>query len=159
MAGPKKPKFRDIDVRVTKLPAPTPQWPEGYAFKLEGDGVGQGNRLKFKNNHHPGFIVSFNIVDPDNTGCQFLPDPDDAMWVQESELADPPCPCSAVYWDDFRAVDVVDCGQGEQFKSLLVYNKNDAPQRFAFTLRFQIPGCNKAVEFDPIGENENGLQY
>lgn len=159
MAGPKKPKFRDIDIKVTKLAAPTPQWPAGFEFQMAGEGVGQGNRLKFKNTNHPGFIVCFNIVDPGDTGCQFLPDPDDAMWVQPSGLANPPCPSSAAYWDEFRAVDVVDHAQDGRFKSLLVYNKNDAEQRFAFTLRFEIPGCNKVVEFDPIGENENGLQF
>src|SRR5687767_10248132 len=102
MSGPKKPKFMDIAVTVTKLPAPTKEWPDGYQFEMsDGNGKGLGKNVDFKNNDHPGFIVCFNLVEGDKhnpTGCQFLPDTDDAMWVQPSGLFNPPCPSSPAYW-------------------------------------------------------------
>lgn len=162
MPGPKKPKFMDIDITVEKLNASDPKWPQGFKFKMD-DGKGNPNatELKFKNNHHPGFIVSFNLVeaDPANpTDCQFLPDPDDAMWVQKSDLTNPPCPNSACYWDQFRAVDVVDHAKDKKNRTLMVYNKNDYEQTFAFTFRFEVPGCSEVVIFDPVGNNQNGDQ-
>lgn len=162
MPGPKKPKFMDIDITVEKLNAPDPAWPQGYKFTMD-DGKGNPNakKLDFENDHHPGFIVSFNLVEKkpaQPTKCQFLPDPDDAMWVQKSSLAAPPCPKSATYWDQFRAVDVVDYSESEKNRTLMVYNRNDSVQMFAFTLRFEIPGYPDVVIFDPIGNNQNGDQ-
>ena len=158
MANAKKPKFDDVDVRVTKLTTPDPDWPAGYKFELEKGGSKMGKKLEFNNNNHPGFIVVFNIVDPGGTGCQFLPDPDDAMWVQPSGLPDPPCPSNPAYWSQFRAIDVVGNDQDEPYRALVVSNKNDYKQMFSFTLRFEIPGCPAVAEFDPIGSNQNGRE-
>lgn len=163
MPGSKKPQFMDIDITVTKLGSPDPKWPQGYKFEMnDGKGNGNAKKLNFKNNNHPGFIVCFNLVEGDKhnpTGCQFLPDPDDAMWVQKSDLADPPCPCSASYWDQFRAVDVVDQAKDKKNRTLMVYNRNAYEQMFAFTFRFEVPGCNEVVVFDPVGSNQNGDRF
>jgi hypothetical protein len=156
MASPKRPLFKDIDIAVTKLSAPTPEWPDGYQFEMEEGGKKIGKKVDFKNNGHPGFIVMFTIVDKDKTGCQFLPDLDDAMWVQPSGLPDPPCPSSPAYWGQFRAIDVINHAKDDRYKTLMVSNKNDYQQMFAFTLRFEIPGHHKVVEFDPVGNNQNG---
>jgi hypothetical protein len=163
MANPKskKPKFDEIDVLVTKLTVPDPNWPQGYKFEMERGGTKTGKKLDFINNDHPGFIVIFNILEGDPahpTGCQFLPDPDDALWVQESALPDPPCPSNAAYWGQFKAIDVVKNDGNKPNRGLIVSNRNDYEQMFAFTLRFEIPGCNEVVEFDPIGDNQNGNQ-
>lgn len=160
MPSPKRPKFMDIDITVSKLSAPTKEWPDGYKFEMSDEkGKGLGKKVDFKNDKHPGFIVLFTLVEGDKhnpTGCQFLPDLDDAMWVQPSGLPDPPCPSSPAYWGQFRAVDVVDHSKTERFRTLIVYNKNGFEQMFAFTLRFEIPGYSKVVEFDPVGNNQNG---
>lgn len=155
MAGIKKPKIIEVDVSVKLLTGKDPQLPDSYSFELKNHAA---NKMKFKNDRHPGFIIMFNIDDPGNTGCQFLPDPDDAMWVQPSGLPNPPCPSSPAYWDQFRAIDVVRNQADQENRGLIVSNRNDYKQMFAFTLRFEIPNCNKVVEFDPIGDNENGDQ-
>ena len=159
MAKAKKPKFDDIDVIVTKLNPPYPvEWPQGYQFEMDRGGTKLGKKLDFANNDHPGYIIFFNIVDPGNTGCQFLPDPEDALWVQESALPDPPCPNNAAYWDQVKAIDVVKNDQDQPNRGLIVSNRNDYVRMFAFTLRFEIPGCSQVIEFDPIGNNQNGPQ-
>lgn len=161
MAKSKKPVIDEIDIYVEKLSGPTPDWPQGYSFEMKRGSKGLGKKLDFKNNKHPGFIVIFNILesDPSNpTGCQFLPDPNDAMWVQPSGLPDPPCPTDPAHWSQFRAIDVVRNDQDEENRALIVSNRNDYVQMFAFTLRFEIPGYPKVVEFDPIGNNQNGYQ-
>lgn len=163
---PKKPDVVDINVLVT--------WNSSdqcdVTFELEpktGNKVKVGKKngkdiVEFKNDKQPGFLVCFNIVEQGGrTGCQFLPDPDDAMWVQPSALANPPCPNSPAYWSQFRAVDVVSTDEDDPDdinKTLIVYNKNDFEQMFSFTLRFEISGCGHVVEFDPIGSNQNGGQ-
>ena len=166
MKMPKKPDVVDIDVKVSWIAG-------GGACDVTFELVPQNsNKVKvgkkngkdyaeFKNDKNPGFLVCFNIVEQGGKGCQFLPDPDDAMWVQPSALPNPPCPNSPAYWSQFRAVDVVSTDEDDPDqinKTLIVYNKNDFKQMFSFTLRFEINGCGHVVEFDPIGSNQNGGQ-
>lgn len=160
---PKKPDVVDINVIVT--------WNSGdpcdVTFALEpknGNKVKVGKNpkgkdiVKFDNDKNPGFLVCFNIVEQGGSGCQFLPDPDDAMWVQPSALVNAPCPTGPAYWSQFRAVDVASTDPNNPNKTLVVYNKNDFQQYFGFTLRFEIDGCDHVLEFDPIGNNQNGQQ-
>ncbi|MDP9421960.1 MAG: hypothetical protein M3Q19_03855 [Pseudomonadota bacterium] len=165
MSTVKKPDLVDIDVNVTWA---NPADPCSVSFSLEpknGNKVKVGKNAKgkdfakFENKGDPGFIIFFNIVEKNGSGCQFLPDPDDAMWVQPSAFADPPCPSSPAYWSQFRAIDVVDHDSVNRNKTLIVLNQNDYQQSFAFTLRFEVAGCNKILEFDPIGDNQNGNQF
>ena len=168
MTSPKKPKVTSVEVAVTKLAAPTPQWPQGYQFALSGSAV-SGGQLKFKNNKHPGFIVVFYIVEavPGNPAmCQFLPDPDDALWVKPYNSWDPAaCPSSPCSWDQFFAIDVADYepvagnpAADIHNKVLVAMNKNDYDQMFAFTLRFTAAGAPGVIVYDPIGSNQNGGQ-
>lgn len=124
--------------------------------------VGGGKKgIIFENKHHPGFVILFNIDDRIGCDIRFLPNHDDALWVQRSSLDEPPCPTCPSYWDQFQAVDVIDNDENnphERCKTLVVSNKNDYKQMFAFTLRFEIPGVHKVIEFDPIGNNQNGPQ-
>lgn len=141
------PKLANVDVIVT----PSASHPAGVKFDLSSS-LGSGNRLTFKNHHHPGFDVHFNIVDNDGTGCRFMADPKDAMWVQPIQPGMPdPCPTSPVYWDQFKARSVNMDG-----KQLEVRNLNQFVQEFAFSLRFMKPDWPDPIIYDPIGGNENG---
>ena len=158
----KKPKFREIDIEVEKLPAPTPDWPDGYSFSMKEGGNGLNNQIEFKNDRHPGFLLTFTIDDSkDSTGCRFLPDPTDAMWVQPAVGSAPPaCPDTVpAHWQEFAAIDVVDLDAANPCATLLVFNKNDRDAKFAFTFRFNIPGVAHPVIYDPIGTNKNGMEY
>ncbi len=112
-------------------------------FKLDG-------YKTFHNNHRPGFILYFDIKDPDGTGCVF--DPADPLWVDGNSVP-PICPTKPSNWPQFFSIDVINDGQ-----TLMVRNKNIEIREFAFTLRFRKPGCPNAIEFDPIGNNQNGQQ-
>jgi hypothetical protein len=105
--------------------------------------------LNFANNGRPGFFVYFDAVDgPGVTNARF--DDADPMWVQNVAA----CPAGPCNWDQFKTVGLINQG-----KTLVVRNKNDPPpQQFGFTLRFRVDGCNDAVPFDPIGNNQNGPQ-
>lgn len=104
----------------------------------------------FHNDHRPGFILYFDIKDPDGTGCVF--DPDDPLWV-DGDTIPPVCPPVNKSWPQFFSIDVINDGQ-----TLIVRNKNIDIQKFSFMLRFRRPGCRNAIEFDPIGNNQNGQQ-
>ena len=159
MAKSKMPKLDEIDIIVTKLPAPTTQWPQGYSFEMKRGSKYLGKKLEFQNHGHPGFIIYFSLQEGDPhhpTGCQFLPDLPGVMWVQQSDLPDPPCPRYPCTWEQFSAIDVVKNEDDEPNRGLIVSNRNDFQKMFAFTLRFEIPGYPDVVEFDPIGSNQNG---
>lgn len=138
----KRPRNRDLFVIVKK----ESDDPCDLSFKLEGD-------TTFANNGRPGFNVFIDIVDEDQTGCQFHAA--DPIWVvtYNGNPNPPPCPSTSANWDQFRPVGVFNKG-----RTLLVRNRNDSVQNFSFTLRFDVPGCAQVVPFDPIGSNQNGLQ-
>jgi hypothetical protein len=141
------PKQANVDV----VCVPDSSKPEGVRFELSSN-LGSSNELTFKNDNHPGFEVDFNLVDNDQTGCKFMHDPKDAMWVQKIEPGTPdPCPTSAMYWDQFEAKSV-----SKNDTQLSVRNLNDYVQLFAFSLRFTKPGWPDPILYDPIGSNQNG---
>jgi hypothetical protein len=111
--------------------------------------------LKFKNKingvGHPGYIVYFDLDETSGLDCKFHePDP---MWVEPIAPGQSACPSSPCSWDQFRTIDVINGG-----KTLMVRNENDYEHDFAFTLRFDVAGCTRVLECDPIGNNENGQQ-
>lgn len=157
----RKPEIVEIDVTVT--PPQNAVYPCNVSFDLSGGKTGKvtcstkGGKywVEFKNKKQGGgpadpvangYIILFNIDDPDGTGCKFINDPDEAMWVQDISV----CPTSQCYWPEFTAIAVLNDGA-----TLMVYNANSYEQNFAFTLRFTIPGCG-VIEFDPVGNNQNG---
>lgn len=170
MPSPKRPVEVDIEVDVTwanpnDLCNPTFSLANKNGNKVKAGKKPNGKYWTSFNNRPaptddptPGFLIYFNIRENGTNACQFLPDPDDAMWVQPSALNEPPCPKSAAYWSQFRALDVVDHDAQHRNKTLIVLNQNDYKQMFAFTLRFEIEGCDEIFEFDPIGSNQNGDQ-
>ncbi len=104
----------------------------------------------FKNANKPGFVLYFDIDDPQKTGCVF--DQNDPLRVDGT--SNPPvCPPATQSWDQFLAVDVFNDGT-----TLMVRNKNDTQKKFSFMFRFRRPGCPNVITFDPIGNNENGPQ-
>lgn len=152
-----------VELDVTVVP-PGGGYPCNVSFTLGGGKNGKvttGNNggkyfVKFFNkNQNPGakdaiangYIVLFNVIDG-GTGCRFLPKPEDALWAHDIEV----CPTSSCDWPEFKPIAVLNGGA-----TLMVYNANSYIHGFAFTLRFNIPGCG-LVEFDPIGSNQNGDQ-
>lgn len=138
-------KPRDIQVGL----APNPKGNPPLLFTIDKQ------KLTFSNNNHPGFLVRFNISDPDNTGYKFPDAVDEAMWVKTIDAVGPDsCPITVMHWSGFKAVAVTNNNM-----TLEVDNPNPAKQLFAFTLRFTktphdaSPVC---VPFDPIGNNRNG---
>ena len=138
-------KPRDIDVELVPNPAGNPP----LLFTIDHD------KLTFKNDHHPGFLVRFNIIDSQHTLYKFPDNPDDAMWVQTIDSTTPNnCPNTPMYWDGFKGTRVTNSNM-----TLDVDNPNTAEQLFAFTLRFTLqphdtnPHCEP---FDPIGSDKNG---
>jgi len=141
------PKQANVDVIVT----PDSTQPAGVRFELSSD-LGSSNELTFKNDNKPGFDLNFNLVDKDNTGCKFMKDPQEAMWVQVAAPGTPPpCPTSPSYWDQFEAKNV-----SKNDTLLTVRNLNEYVQMFAFSLRFTKPGWPDPILYDPIGNNQNG---
>jgi hypothetical protein len=144
------PKRVTIEVNVVSDPTK----PGGVWFNLGNKHVSGGHNLKFKNDHHPGFDVRFEIVDDINSGCTFLTNLQDVMWVHTVNSPPPyPCPTAPVYWPQFAAT-----GFDDDYKTLLVSNLNEDVQLFAFTLRFNKPGWPTPIDYDPIGDNQNGAR-
>lgn len=128
--------------------------PHGVRFELSS-GIGTPNKLTFKNQGgSPGFLVNFNLSDPSNTGCKFVHQKEDAMWVRIIDPQTPdPCPRCAMHWDQFKAQSV-----NTNDTQLVVRNLNEYVQDFAFSLRFTKPGVADPILYDPIGSNQNGQE-
>lgn len=142
---PGNPNFEAINVVVTR----------NAAGKLEfslNSNIGGPQELNFRNNGKPGFDLNFVIDDQANCGCEFLPNPQDALWVRliDDDTPDPCAKCS-MHWNQFMATAVINNN-----KTLVVSNTNTRKQKFAFSMRFNVPGEPDPVLYDPIGSNQNG---
>jgi hypothetical protein len=142
---PGNPNFETIMVVVTR----------NTAGKLEfslNSSIGGPQELNFRNNGKPGFDLNFIIDDRANSGCEFLPNPQDALWVRLIDDDTPdPCAKCAMHWNQFTATGVTNNN-----KTLVVSNTNRRKQQFAFSMRFNVPGEPEPVLYDPIGSNQNG---
>lgn len=142
----KRPREKTIDVTATRTGA------GACDVKFEVD----AGDLKFKNDHggnpRPGYILYFDIDEQPGVDSRFHAS--DPLWVQPFNAGSPvPCPTSPAYWDQFEVIGTINDG-----KTLMVRNKNDYEQEFSFTLRFNVAGCTRVKECDPIGNNQNGQQ-
>jgi hypothetical protein len=99
----------------------------------------------------PGYILYFDVVEDAGLDCVFHPD--DPLWVEPIQQGQSACPSSPCSWDQFYKIDTINEG-----KTLMVRNKNDTVQLFAFTLRFKVAGCGNVLVCDPIWPNGNGSQ-
>lgn len=147
------PNEANINVVLTPVAA-SPEWPHGIQFALQSPLLEDG-KLVFHNRGKPGFKLSFNIVDAEATGFLFPRDKAKAMWVKKVADVGEDCPAAPMYWDKFEA-NKVDPGN----RVLRVFNRNDAEELFKFTLLFtRTPEENgPCIDFDPIGDNRNGLE-
>lgn len=142
------PKNDTIKVVITSNP--TPGNPNGVAFALkESNAGGPVQAIHFKNDQHPGTMVYFKIDDQAKSGLLFQQDPKDALWVQVGNNNPP----AGATWPGFVPLSV----ENDDTR-LIVYNRNlVAGVQFKFTLRFRWPNGN-AIDYDPIGNDNNGLR-
>jgi hypothetical protein len=129
-----KTKDMDIDVFITKDGSP----PDGFTF---GFGPDKKNSLDFKNEKHPGVMCYFNIDPNSNAGLSFQPDPANALQVDN-----PP-----------GGKQLVPLSVEQDGKQLIAYCRNLNVEQYKFTLGF-VDKDGKAVPWDPIGNDNNGLR-
>ena len=136
-------KAKEVTVDLYIDPKANP--PFTMKSKLLKDG-----KLTFKNNHHPGFVIDFNIVD-DGGGYLFPDSAADALSAAELEKGKPTCPKQGEKWPEFEPLEV-DNGN----RTLRVQNHNNHPADFGFTMFVCKDGKKPYLELDPIGDNRNG---
>ncbi len=115
--------------------------------------IDRNNVIYFSNcGKSKGFFIHYTIDDTANPGYRFPTSTngndflDQALWATDSG----PCPTSACKWEAvFKAHNVKDSG-----KTLVVWNKNEVAQDFAYTLRV-VKGTSW-LNLDPGGTNQNG---
>ena len=145
MAKPKKAKV-EVELKASSTD------PKGFTWEIKSI-YKNGNKLEFKNDHHPGYDVRFEL-DNGGTGFVFPDDPTLALAVQPYAAAEPPCPHAGETWTEFAPFAVEDDN-----KRLCVYNANKTKTDFKYTL-FVTKDPHAAnpqfEEIDPIGSNQNG---
>lgn len=107
-------------------------------------------KLTFKNDHHPGFVINFNIVD-DGGGYTFPDSASDALAAAELEKGKSDCPKQGAKWSEFTPLEVTN-----KNLTLRVENLNNHPAQFGFTMFVTKDGKKPYLELDPIGDNRNG---
>lgn len=109
-----------------------------------------GKKFVFKNDHHNGFQIEFELDDKMNLGYLFPPNDikEEAVWSQLGTVC-PDTPCSQV----FEVMSV-----RPDRKTLIVHNPNVDPVlgEFAYTLRLTKTTGAPFLELDPGGVNQNG---
>jgi hypothetical protein len=108
--------------------------------------------LVFYNRDHPGFDVTFHLVDETGLGYRF-PQPsnrEDAIWSQMGT----DCPSSPV-WEVFQNHRIT---VGPQGLTLTAHNPNEgsAVGEFRYTLNVSRTGNSPYLPLDPGGNNNNG---
>lgn len=116
-----------------------------FHFETDDLPLGPKNKLTFRNEGYPGFVVTFHLKDPPD-GYHFPEDLDEALWVSD-QLA---CPDEPSKWAQFKAKAVVNNGL-----DLVVRNLNEKAKDFGYTLRVTKDGT-EFKNLDPVGGNENG---
>jgi len=107
--------------------------------------TGQGY-LKFEKGKKDGFMISFELDDPDNV-YTWGSDPTKALWSTSQAT----CPTASGQWGQFTAQEITNGGM-----TLKVLNKNETKQDFGYTLRVTRDNGANYVGLDPIGSNQNG---
>ena len=141
------PNVRDKDIWIVVKRAKNPK---GVEFIMDHSRFkANSHRVTFNNKGHPGLLVYFNIDDEDETGIVFKPNPEEALWVDGTGPNCPPPDNSK--WEQFVPLSVEKDGT-----QLIVYNRNLERREFGFMFWFLLDG--KEVDYDPIGDNANGLR-
>ena len=144
---------REVHVQVVLHPG----GPNGdFHFESTDLPIGPGNVLYFKNFGYPGFHVHYDLKEhpeylfpepslfPPNPPNQHLRQ---ALFAQGQSG----CPSTMSNWGQFDALDVKNAG-----RTLVVWNKNQTPQDFGYTLRVTKDRGATYLPLDPCGVNQNG---
>ena len=131
-------KAKDMEVDVIFTPGANPP------FALQENHGHAGQQISFKNEHHPGVVVYFTIKDADENGLEFRAEPSQALTVDNPPGGNQLVPLS-VEQDHGRNV------------QLISYCRNWNPEKFKFSLHFMQNGA--AVDYDPIGDGNNGPRF
>jgi hypothetical protein len=106
-----------------------------------------------------GFDVTFTLVDQTGKGYGFFqdqrnPKPDDAISVKAIDSSGH-CPGKGAKWPGFAPT-----GVGSNRQTLTATNSNKHLQYFGFAMHFSLAGeANASLDFDPIGDNQDGLSF
>jgi len=133
-------KTKDVTVTVHLDLSSTPP----FTLETSLPKTGKGN-LKFKGGKKDGFLISFELDDPDNV-YTWGPDPAQALWSTSQAV----CPTEAGQWDQFTSQGITNGGM-----TLQVLNRNETVQDFGYTLRVTRDNGATYVDLDPIGTNQN----
>lgn len=97
------------------------------------------------------YEIQFTLVNTDGLQLQFKQDKLDVMWVAKGTKTSPPgCPNNKVSDPEFTVTAVT-------ASTLDVTNTDKDECKFKFVLNFiDTANHNKAVQFDPIYDNQNG---
>lgn len=141
---------KDETVKVILKPSEIPP------FEMKSSQLIKKGRLKFDNDHFPGFNVSFELDDSkEHSGYRFPTNPADALAAKRLGNGDNPCPGKGETWDQFKPISVT-----TDRMSLVVRNLNEYQADFGFTLFVtrQGTGGEETLVIDPIGTNGNGTR-
>lgn len=111
--------------------------------------VNSAGEILFENHGRPGFIINFNLQDPDGTGYRFPDDEDEALYAAKGNV----CPTSKSSWGQFKPLDVKNDN-----RTLVVRNLNQKGEegKFGYALRVTKDDGKTFLLLDPIGDNRNG---
>ena len=141
---------KDETVKVILKPSEIPP------FEMKSASLIKKGRLKFDNDHFPGFNVSFVLDDSkEQSGYRFPMNPADGLAAKKLANGDNPCPSRGETWDQFKPISV-----SSDRMTLVVRNLNEYQADFGFTLFLtrQGTGGEETLVIDPIGTNGNGTR-
>lgn len=124
-------------------------------FDMEEDGKNTDtlvfNKTKDNMKKSEHYDLRFTLVNHDDLALEFKQDVNDVMWVAKGNKSSPPgCPKNQVGDAEFTVTSVA-------ASTLDVTNTDLTECKFKFVLNFIDTGNhNKAEQFDPIYENQNG---
>ncbi|WP_309662006.1 hypothetical protein [Sphingomonas sp.] len=109
------------------------------------------NKTKDNMKKTENYDIHFTLVNNDGLKLAFVQDMNDVMWVAKGSKSSPPgCPVSHISDPEFTVT-------GVTAATLDVTNTDLDECKFKFVLNFIDTGNhNKAVQFDPIYDNQNG---
>jgi len=123
--------------------------PDDKTFHFQSDDVeiGPDNQITFKNDHQPGFVITFHLEEPRH-GYRFPEDHKAAL----SSVDEARCPgVDDGQWGQFKSKAVNNLGE-----DLVVRNLNERQRKFGYTLFVTDDDGKTFWPLDPIGNNENG---
>jgi hypothetical protein len=133
-------KCKDVSVNVVLDLNHDPEFYFQTSLPMKGS-----DHLKFHKGKKDGFLISFNLQDPDNV-YSFGNNLSEALYSHSQAS----CPTGPGQWAEFTAQEITNGGM-----TLVVHNANSTVQDFGYTLRITRDGGATYKELDPIGTNSN----